>query len=552
MIPMALMLSFLSDPPVTLAAVRLEAENDRPVVRAVVSAPVAARVEQDGRNLFLVLPAVHPAAGLELPGPVAEIEALSIEDRADGVRLRIRLESALPYSLRQDGVVVSVVIRAPAPAMPAPAPSASPSARPDSVRDLYARILPPPDAGAAAPADATPDQGVPTPTPTEETDVLRFGFFRLRPWVGLSYVDVKTAFLDTPAPVRDRYFEIDPHLGLSAGGRLPGNGRFDLTYEPRFRFSSRYPELRTPTHLATGSLDVPVGAFVNVHASYHFAKGLLETTEVDQGREYFFQLVPFERNAAQVGATVNPGGIVDLDVRAIRDDIDIEEEGGFFSHRVDTIWSRLNYHFGVSARAFLRYEYDRVPPPDERPVVESRASTLSVGVIGELRPLLQADLAVGFTDLSAPQAGTGGTQFRGTTLSASLRKEFSPGTSISLLGRRDTYPSGFEDNAFYIATGAGVEADLGLPFSVVFHGAAGWQRNDYRVAAAGLSEPRKDRLFSWSLGAGRGLTRWSFVRVDYRYDRRESNLPAYETDGHLFMLQLGIGYLSNPTGTVPR
>jgi hypothetical protein len=552
MIPMALMLSFLADPPVTLVAVRLEAEDDRPVVRAVVSAPVPARVERDGRDLFLILPAAHPAAGLALPGPVAEIESVSIEDRPDGVRLRIRLESALPYALRLDGAVVSVAIRAASPGIPAPAPSASPGAGPDSVRDLYARILPPPDTAVAAPADTAPDAVVPAPT-TEDTEGLKFGFIRVQPWVGLSYVDVQTSFLDTPAPVRDQYFEIDPHLGLSAGGRLPGNGRFDFTYEPRFRFSSQYPELRTPTHLATGTVDVPVGASLNLHASYHFAKGLLETTEVDPGREYFFQLVPFTRNALQLGATINPGGILDLDVRAIRDDIHIEETGGFFSHRIDTVWSRLNYHFGQSASAFLRYEYDRVPPPDDRPVVESRASTLSAGVNGELVPLLRASVAVGFTSLSAPQAGAGGTQFRGTTLSASLRKEFSPATAISILGRRDTYPSGFEENAFYVVTGAGVETDLGLPFAVVFHGAVGWQRNDYRVVASGLSEPRKDELWAWSVGAGRGLTRWSFVRVDYRYDRRSSNLPAYETDGHLFMLQLGIGYLgSNPIGSVPR
>jgi hypothetical protein len=194
-----------------------------------------------------------------------------------------------------------------------------------------------------------------------------------------------------------------------------------------------------------------------------------------------------------------------------------------------------------------------VPPPEDRPIAESTSSTLAVGVAGELMPLLQADVAVGFTSLSAPQAAEGGSQFRGTTLSASLRKEFSPSTSVTLLGRRDTFPSGFEDNAFYIATGAGIETDVGLPFSVVFHGAAGWQRNDYRLPATGLDEPRRDRLWSWSVGAGRGLTRWSFLRVDYRYDRRDSNLPAYETDGHLFMFQLGIGYLgSNPTGMVPR
>jgi hypothetical protein len=298
---------------------------------------------------------------------------------------------------------------------------------------------------------------------------------------------------------------------------------------------------------------VPVGAFVNVHARHHFAKGLLETTEVDPGREYFFQLAPFKRNQTTLGLTVNPAGVVGLDVEAMRDSIHIEDTGGFFSHRVDTLSSRLDYQFGANSRAFLRYEYDHVPAPEERPVVESRTSTVSVGVTGDLAPLLKGDVAVGFSSLSAPQAGAGGTRFRGSTLTASLRKEFSPAASVSLYGRRDTYPSGFEENAFYIATGAGLETDLGLPFSLVFHGAGGWQRNDYRVPAVGQSTPRQDELWSWSVGAGRGLTRWSFLRADYRYDRRNSNLPAFRTDGHLFMVQLGIGFLgAAPTGAVPR
>jgi hypothetical protein len=555
MIPMVLFLSALSDSPVTLSAVRVEAESDRPVVRAVVSAPVPARVERDGRDLFLVLPGAHPAPGLELPVPVAEVQSLSVEETPAGARIRIRLESALPYTMTQEGGVVSVVIRAAAPAAPAPAPTASPRVSPDSVRDLYARIQPPPEAPAAAPPVPGADAVGATSAAPDDAEGLRFGLIRLRPWVGISYVDVQTAFLDTPAPVRDRYLEIDPHLGLSLGGRLPlpGHARFLLEYEPRFRLSTTFAELRSPTHLATGTLDVPVGAFVSVRGSHHFAKGLLETTEVDPGREYFFQLVPFRRNQTTVGLQVNPAGILGLEVEALRDSIHIQETGGFFSHRIDTVSSRLKYQFGASARAFLRYEYDHVPAPVERPVVESHSSTVSVGVNGDLAPLLKGDVAVGFTSLSAPRAGAGGTRFRGTTLSGSLRKELTPAASVTLLGRRDTYPSGFEQNAFYIATGAGLETDLGLPFSLTFHGAGGWQRNDYRVPSAGMSTPRQDELWSWSVGAGRGLTRWSFLRADYRYDRRNSNLPAFQTDGHLFMVQLGLGFLgATPTGTVPN
>jgi hypothetical protein len=185
--------------------------------------------------------------------------------------------------------------------------------------------------------------------------------------------------------------------------------------------------------------------------------------------------------------------------------------------------------------------------------VESHSSTVALGVTGDLTPLLTADITVGFSSLSAPLAGEGGTSYRGSTLAASLRKEFSPSTSVTLLAGRGTYPSAFEDNAFYLASGLGVAADVGLPFSLVFHAALGGQVNSYRVPAAGLDVPRRDEIWNWSAGVGRALTRWAFLRADYRREHRNSNLPAFQTQAHLFMVQLGVGYLgSMPTGPATR
>ena len=134
-----------------------------------------------------------------------------------------------------------------------------------------------------------------------------------------------------------------------------------------------------------------------------------------------------------------------------------------------------------------------------------------------------------------------------------MRKEFSPSASVTLLANRATYPSGFETNAFYVASGAGVATDLGLPFSFVFHGAVGGQVNSYRVPATGLDVPRRDEIWAWSVGLGRALSRWAFLRAEDRRERRNSNLPAFQTHAHLFMVQLGIGFLgSNPTGTATR
>jgi hypothetical protein len=383
---------------------------------------------------------------------------------------------------------------------------------------------------------------------------LRLGFIRFRPWVAISYVDTKSS-LETPEPVRDKYFEIDPHLGLGLGANLPlpGQGRLLLTYEPRFRLSSSFEELSHPTHLASGTANLPIGAFVILRGSYHYANGLLETTEVDPGREYFFQLAPYVRHQTRLGATANPGGLLNVDVDAMRDSVQVDDASGFFDHRTETIDGKLNYQFAATARAFLSYVFSRVPPSEERPIVESRAHTVALGVVGDLTPLLTADVTLGFTSLSAPFAGEGGTSYRGSTLTATLRKEFSPSASVSLLASRGTYPSGFENNAFYVASGAGAAVDLGLPFSLVFHASAGGQVNSYRVPATGLDVPRRDEIWDWSVGLGRALTRWAYLRADYRRERRNSNLPAFQTHAHLFMVQLGLGFLgSTPTGTATR
>jgi hypothetical protein len=550
MMAMALILMAVSDPPVILTAVRLEADGDRPVVRAVVTGPVPARVERDGRDLVLVLPGARAAEGLALPTAVAEVDSLSLEQTAEGVRLRVRLERALPFVLRQESGLVSVTIRAAAPATPSASPSPAPHVKPENVRDLYSKILPPAESAPPPPAGEGP---APVARPDDDSS-LRLGFIRLRPWVAFSYVDT-TSSLDTPEPVRDKYFEIDPHVGLGAGANLPlpGQGRLLLAYEPRFRLSSSFKELSHPTHLATATANLPIGAFVILRGSYHYANGLLETTEVDPGREYFFRLAPFVRHQTRLGATANPGGLLNVDVEATRDSVQIDETGGFFDHRTETIEAKLNYQFGATSRAFLGYEFSRIPPSDERPIVESHANTVVVGVTGDLTPLLTADVTFGFSRLSAPRAGEGGTGFNGATLAASLRKEFSPSASVTLLGSRSTYPSGFENNAFYVASGAGVATDLGLPLSFVFHAAVSGQVNSYRVAAAGFDFPRRDEIWAWSVGLGRALTRWAFLRADYRRERRNSNLPAFQTHGHLFMVQLGIGFLgSTPTGAATR
>jgi hypothetical protein len=56
-----------------------------------------------------------------------------------------------------------------------------------------------------------------------------------------------------------------------------------------------------------------------------------------------------------------------------------------------------------------------------------------------------------------------------------------------------------------------------------------------------IGAPREDRIFGWSLGVGRGLGRWGFWRVDYRRDRRSSNVTPFNNTVHSLIVRLGVG-----------
>ena len=413
------------------------------------------------------------------------------------------------------------------------------------LRDLYAKIVPP------APSDVP---GGPAPAPAgaavSGTEDLGFhlGFVRFRPSVVFSYIDAQTALLDTPVPVRDKYFQIEPHLGFGLGAQvgLPGGAGLRLSYEPRFRAFTSFEELRHPTHLLTGTLTVPVGATLTLRGIHHFARGLLETTEVDPGREYFFNLVPFTRRTTTASAAFEPGGPLGVTVTAARDTVSFDGSG-FFDHRTDTLTSDFKYEVREGLDAHVQLGFDRVPEPAERPVAESRGYTLSASVYGEIMPLVAGGISVGLRQVDAPRADARGRRFDGAVGSARLSKEFTPSLVMTLSGTRSTYASNFQANAFYVSTQLGAELNVGLPLSIQSRVGVGWQSNAYRVPVAEIGAPRRDELWGWSAGIGRSLTRWAFVRGDFRHERRTSNLPLFNSKSNVLVVSFGVGFVGTPT-----
>jgi Putative beta-barrel porin 2 len=540
MMAAAMALLLLADPVPTITDLRVEAADRAWAVRVAVDGLTRApEIHRDGSDVVLALPAVT-AAGLVAPTapPESGIEAVLIESDPQEVRIRIHLREAFPFQLRGEAGLISVLIRTPPPV----ARTAS------DLKALYAKILPSPlpEAGGTPGTEAAATQAT-----TDASTTFHLGFLRIRPSVVVNYVDADSTFLDTPVPVHDRYLQIEPHLGVAGGNvTLPGGAGLSLLYEPRFRASTSFAILRRPTHLATASAALPIGSSLVLKGTYHFAHGLLETTEIDPGREYFFNLAPFTRHDAIVRAAFDPGGPVTLSVIGSHDHLHVEGPG-FFDHDLESLQAEARYELHDGANALLTFGLDRVPRPDERPVAEANGRSLTLGVDGDILPLVRGTASIGIRRVDAPLAAAPGRRFQGVIANVRLAKEFTPGTSLGVFASRGTYPSDFEDNAFYVAAGGGLEVNAGLPLSIVGRAGVGWQRNSYKVPSVENGTLRRDDLFGWSVGAGRGLTRWAFVRVDYRREHRTSNLSAFDSRNNAFTMSFGLGYLGSAETAAP-
>ncbi len=201
----------------------------------------------------------------------------------------------------------------------------------------------------------------------------------------------------------------------------------------------------------------------------------------------------------------------------------------------------VTYEVSYETRATLSARFSQTLPGPERPEARLSQKGASLDINGRVAPLTNGRAAIGWTFVDSPNAGSGGRHYTTWTATVGLKRDLGYSTSVSLDGLRGVFPSGFEENGFYVATGADLGLRTSLPLGVSFRGGSGYHVNSYRTRDAELGVPRHDRIVRWSIGLGRPVTRWGYLRLDYRWDRRDSNLDQFDFTNKTLLLQLGVG-----------
>ena len=505
-------------------AVRATNLDLRAALRVLTSPDVPpGEVVREGEEIVIRVPGVAPE-GLALPALEKPLGAIRLVREPGLTILRVEAPPEVPFEASHEPGMLTVVFgEQPAPELRGPV-----------TPDLYQRLFPTGAQGTGAPEeeeegfDRTGGGGI------------ALGRATLRPYVSASWVDADVLAFDNPVPAREQYLQVAP--GVTASLPL-FDGVLAAEYEPRLRFFADIPEVNETSHFAGVRFEMPVGTRTFVRLGHRYTRAILETTVVDPGREYFFDLSRYTFNGTTAAARVDVGARLYAEAEASWQwtRFDEEQDGGFFDYDQRALRAGLGYDVGSDLRATVSYVFERIPPSPDRAIVESSAHNVLGTLGGTIAALTSGTVTVGLRHQTNPLATGESASFQGMTLGASVRRELGQSSSLELQLNRATEPSAYDTNAYYVNNSVLAALSVPAPFEVWARGSLGFLRNTYPNDAPGLGTPRRDDIFAWTVGLGRQIGWRSWVRADYRRERRNSNLPGFDVTTDGFVVQLGVG-----------
>jgi hypothetical protein len=469
--------------------------------------------------------------GMTIPAPAPPIRSLSVMKSGQSVTLIVDLEPGITHAIqREDSLLAIVLVRR------------KEGTGPPNTAELYRLLFPVPQAEASA--SMTVDEGTAESAPAAG---LRIGPFNLRPAVTGGYVDADVAAGDPPKTLHDRYYEIQPRIGIE--NDAPAETTHVLfEYTPHFRYGSRFEETARTSHIANGRIDWPVSSRLEMHGNGHYAQGMLETEEVDPGREYYSVMGRFKRKEFTLSGHLELGPRYGIAAGGYQNQVDLSEKNGFFSYLTRGAHASFYYELSPRTRLSASAHVTHTPPAEYRPEAESNERSVRIMIDGDLGPLTTGSIMAGYAHRESPRAAIEGRQNSSWITSAIVSRNFTPASTLRLAANRAMFLSAYESNGFYISTSGTADLKLPLPLAVALQSGTGYHVNEYLAPSSVLGVPRRDRIYGWSLGVGRPFGRWVYVRAAYRFERRVSNVILLSNETRAFLFQIGMGYFAESKG----
>ena len=502
----ALLAQAVPGPAVVSVRTEPSADGRTAVVVVLAGEETSVNVRREGARVLVEAPRGAPVP-VALPRPLPPVVALKTEAGRDGAgRVVMEIQAPFEYEIRREGRELRLLI--------AGLPGA------DDVETL-AKMLFPTDAVRLEPAAEL------EPEPREPR-------LRLRPSVSALYASGTNGYEEGPQPEEDSYYEVAPRIEALSGP-------LRLTYEAHLRGASRYDSVNsTTTHQVEARLERLLASDWHVETHYEFLRGRQQASAVDPGAEYFYGFEPFKKNTLGARARVPLGGATHLVFSGTWDQVRFDEPGAFIDFSAWSAQGGARREIGGQTSLELLYTRDQLYDSNDSDVAGTFSDTASLALAGEVRPMLHVLVLAALSRRSSPGAPEGaGTQTE-PLARIDLRRELSPRTAFQLGYQRSRTASAFERNPSYRSDFVEARGYAPLPFEISLSASAGYRRNDYPLAASAIGVSRLDQVYGWGLGLGHAFGSRTILHVEYRWQRRVSNLPGYSSASDGVLVQLDV------------
>lgn len=377
--------------------------------------------------------------------------------------------------------------------------------------------------------------------PNEAVAGIRVGRFALRPSIDASYIRGDNLLLQSQDTFSDNALMV---RGRLAAVLLDSVNEFEVAYEARYRDFEQFELNDNFTNVIDVNAKFMTTPSSSIAFGNHYINGAFESQEFDPGGEIVANTDPFYRNKVSgifaLELSERLGGELSGSFNRVEF---TEEDNDFFNYDQTDLGASVLYSLSPLTNLVGEYIRSSTRPDPTRPVASSDAHTVLFGVRGEVTPLLSGRVRAGYSKQTFDQSLIP-QSYSGFVADVRLQRRFGESTALNFVVGRRTSPSSFQANGFYASNFGSAQFVIPIVEKLRFSANANLFGNSYAIPDLVTGLERNDKAIGAALGVAYFFTPLSYLSVDYRHDRRDSNLEQFSYRNNAVQFMVGFGFLN--------
>ena len=406
----------------------------------------------------------------------------------------------------------------------------------------FAVIALPVSAQQVAPASHSSNS--PGTVPVNSDEAIAVGPFLFSPALQLTWESRDNIFFTPDNEVSDQVYLARARFLFE----LPiYESYLQFSYTPQYRDYKDYELEDKWGHFVHFGGGFEFAGGVSLDLTYNYIVGNLETREVDPGGELVFGGRNFTKNFAGAAVDYWFAPRDGLTAGVSWTDVEYDDPRQFYPYtRLAGMigWlHQLSPILGMN----VKYGHSDFDAKDnsfyDNSFRDSSSDQVTFGLNGQLSPVVATELVVGYrqTKYDVLPGEPPIEDYKGPIVNGFISWDMAHGSLLRLDVLRSDYPSNFNINAYYVATGGSLlyNLDRGRFFGQL---RGRYQVNDYDLPDLATGIVRSDDIMSAGVGVGYRVTKIFSLQGAYLYEDRDSNIYRESYTTNVFTLGLVIGY----------